>query len=268
LERGRGEDKKMKNPPACSRQACPPLVKGGFIKKNNITTMECIQIKKDGSKCSAQTMQNSVYCVFHNPDITDEERFRIRAEARKSQELALPEMKIERMRDVVAVLADSINNVRIGKIPQKAGGTIAYMSFVLMMAMEKADEQEKQEKIEKLKAEGKWHLEPEFERKHYIFKDHFYVDKDGNKFVVEREKGWNGGKFIPEDELEPASEPETNNSCKTKVRHAKKSIRKVNGKNYSESVLAKTGPLTEEDYNQMTNEILTTLKSNEIINST
>ena len=94
--------------------------------------MECIQIKKDGSRCTVNAMQNSKYCVFHNPDITDEERFRIRAEARKQNspsltklerglggEESLPEMKIEKYQDIVTMLADTINNVRAGKISQK-----------------------------------------------------------------------------------------------------------------------------------------------------
>ena len=132
------------------------------------------------------------------------------------------------------------------------------------MAVDKAKAEAREERIQKLKAEGKWRPEPTYDHKHYMYKDEFYLDKDGNKLVLENEDD----DFISETSEEPDYETETNNSCKTKIKHAKKSIRKVNGKKYSESVITKAAPLTEEDYNHMTNEILTTLKSNEIINST
>jgi hypothetical protein len=159
--------------------------------------MKCSYIKKDGSGCTAPVMHDSNYCVFHNPDISDEERFAIRSEATKSHsslafgeggwEGEVPPMKIENFQDIVNVMADSINRVRLGRFSEKKGSTLAYMSFIMLMAMDKAKAEQKQEKIDKLKAEGKWRPEPRYAPKFYTYKDDFFLDKDGNHLIVEND---------------------------------------------------------------------------------
>ena len=105
-------------------------------------------------------------------------------------------MKIDKMQDVVTLLTETINNLRTGKISQKSGSSIGYLSFVLLMAMDKADAQNEKDRIAKLKSEGKWQPEPYISPKVYIYKDEFYLDKDGNQLIVE-----NNGKnyYHPQD---------------------------------------------------------------------
>jgi hypothetical protein len=162
--------------------------------------MLCTFTKKDGSKCTANAIQNSQFCVFHDPNIPDSERFSIRSKGGSNSHSllalgeegwrgeVLPEMKMEKLRDVANVLADSINQVRAGKISPKTGGTLAYMSFVLYMIMDKAKAEEKEENIAKLKAEGKYIPEPEYVPKTYSYKDEYYLDKDSNPLIVEHNK--------------------------------------------------------------------------------
>jgi hypothetical protein len=171
--------------------------------------MKCSYIKKDGSGCTAPAMHDSNYCVFHNPEISNEERFAIRSEATKCHsslafgeggwEGEVPPMKIENFQDIVNVMADSINRVRIGRFSEKKGSTLAYMSFVMLMAMDKAKQEQKQEKIEQLKAEGKWRPEPRYSPKFYIYKDDFFLDKDGNHLIVEN----NGSNMYPAKTFKP-----------------------------------------------------------------
>ena len=109
--------------------------------------MNCSYIKKDGSGCTAPAMHESNYCVFHNPEISDEERFAIRSEQVNTVPIIMkggvrkeppPPMKIENFQDIENVMADSINQVRLGRFSEKKGNTLAYMSFVMLMAMDKA----------------------------------------------------------------------------------------------------------------------------------
>ena len=91
--------------------------------------MKCSYIKKDGSGCTAPALHDSNYCVFHNPEISDEERFAIRSEATKyrsdnnegwgEEREPLPPMKIENFQDIVNVMADSINRVRSGDFQKR-----------------------------------------------------------------------------------------------------------------------------------------------------
>jgi len=152
--------------------------------------MKCTYKKPDGSGCNAKAMHNSQYCVFHNPDISDEERFSIRSEAHHASkpefiETPLPEMKMNNLRDVANELADTINQVRARKISQKSGTSIAYMSFVLYMIMKEAKEEEKNEEIAQQKANGTFRPEPVYNPKIYDYKDDYYLDKDGNALIVE-----------------------------------------------------------------------------------
>jgi hypothetical protein len=186
--------------------------------------MKCTFKKPDGSVCNAKAMHNSNYCVFHNPDISDEERFSIRSEAHKPAkpefiEIPLPEMKMDNLRDVANVLADSINQVRARKISQKSGTSIAYMTFVLYMIMKEAKAEENNDEIAKQKANGTYRPEPDYGQKHYTYKDHFYLDKDGNELIIENDGTniWNPKHFRIESECEPFIPPDKRNKKKRKT---------------------------------------------------
>ena len=160
----------------------------------NITTMKqklCTYTKRDSSRCTSFAMKGSDFCYRHNPDISDDDKLIASSKGGKKAakpefiETPLPEIKIEKMQDVVTLLADTINNMRSGKISQKSGTSIGYLAFIMMMAMDKAKEEKEQEEIAQLKSEGKWRPEPEYVPKFYRYKDEFYLDKDGNPLVVE-----------------------------------------------------------------------------------
>ena len=137
---------------------------------------QCQFTKDDLTKCTSFAMNGSDFCYRHNPDIPEEEKLNALSkggnnshtlsqtllERGMEDEAVLPSIKIENFRDIVNLLADTINNVRAGKLSQKAGSTIGYLSFIMLMAMDKAKEEEKREKIDKLKAEGKWRPEPKY----------------------------------------------------------------------------------------------------------
>jgi len=237
----------------------------------------------DLTKCTSFAMNGNDFCYRHNPEISEEEKLNASSLGGKSNshpefiETPLPEMKIERYQDIVSVLADTINNVRTGKISQKSGSTIGYLSFIMLMAVDKAKAEAKEEKIEKLKAEGKWQPEPAYDRKHYMYKDEFYLDKDGNKLVLENEDE----EYVPEIEspfVKGVSAGKTDRGCnKRKHKNQDKTFKKLtkeehfklmddpNYHNYEPQ--NNVNEKKEDEYSKMTDELINTLKNSEIINS-
>ncbi|MFI5144068.1 MAG: hypothetical protein ACHQJ4_00600 [Ignavibacteria bacterium] len=213
---------------------------------------ECQYIKSDSTKCTSFAMNGSDFCYRHNPDIPQEEKINASSKGGQANEqyieTPLPAIKIEKMTDVVTVLADSINQVRAGKISQKTGGTLAYMSFILLMAMDKAKSEAKQENIEKLKAEGKWRPEPKYAPKFYTYKDDFFLDKDGNHLFVEKD----GSTFRPVLEFKREEVECKHQNHKRKKRHYK------NHSHFNEP---------DNDTVEKTNELIQSLKENMEINN-
>ena len=172
---------------------------------------QCKHTKRDSTKCTSFAMKGSDFCYRHNPDISDDDKLNASSKGGKTTlqddfiQTPLPEIKIQKIQDVVTLLADTINNMRSGKISQKSGTSIGYLSFILLMAMDKAKAEKEQEKIDKLKAEGKWRPEPEYVPKFYRYKDEFYLDKDGNPLVVEKD----GSECYPQMEYEPEVDVES-----------------------------------------------------------
>jgi hypothetical protein len=167
----------------------------------------CTYTKRGSSKCTSFAMKGSDYCYRHNPDISEEDKLNASSKGgRKGSkpefiETPLPEMKIEKMQDVVALLADTINNVRSGKISTKSGSTIGYLAFIMMMAMDKVNCEKELEEENKLRAEGKWKPDVVYPTKVYHYKDEFYLDKDGNPLIVENDGSYSYPQkvFMPEN---------------------------------------------------------------------
>lgn len=178
--------------------------------------MKCTFTKSDGTQCKANAVFNSNYCWYHNPDIPDEIKRSVSSKGGKTNsapeivESSLPIMKIKNVKDIVALLEDTINNMRQGKISKNFGSSFGYLSFIMLLAMEKVVDENKRERVEKLKSEGKW-PEPIYASKLYTYKDMFYLDKDGNPLIVEK----NSSDFQPEKVI--------------KKKNAKKVSKKVNG---------------------------------------
>jgi hypothetical protein len=220
--------------------------------------IECQYIKSDSTKCTSFAMNGSDFCYRHNPDIPQEEKINASSKGGINShsslaiedgeggwvgEVKLPLMKIENFNDLTAIMADSINRVRSGEISQKTGSTLAYMSFVMYMILDKAKSEAKQEKIEKLKAKGKWRPEPKYAPKFYTYKDDFFLDKDGNHLVVEKD----GSTFHPilKFKREEVESKHQNHKRKWKHHHNHNNIIKPN-----------------YDTFEKTNEIINSLKDN------
>lgn len=228
--------------------------------------MKCSFIKSDNTQCKANAVFNSAFCWYHNPDIPDEVKRAVSSKGGKANsepqfiESPLPEIKIENMQGLAVLLNDTINNMRTGKISQKSGSAYGYLSFILLLVLEKALKEKEKEKIDKLKAEGKWRPEPKYAPKFYTYKDDFFLDKEGNHLVVEKD----GSSFHPCLVFEPedSSKEETKSLSINKKRDKKHKVKHLINKPLTQEEHEKL--MDNPDYNNFSNEMI---KSEEINSS-
>lgn len=102
--------------------------------------MKCNHTKSNGDHCNAHSMENSVYCFFHCPNITEEEKKAVQSRGGKGYALRntspLPPVSISEPKDVVSLLEQTINQVRAGEMDVKVGNCIGVLSGHLIKAME------------------------------------------------------------------------------------------------------------------------------------
>lgn len=114
--------------------------------------MKCIYLKPNGEQCGANAMGSSDYCYLHNPEISQEEKQEARIKGGKIKNLvaieALPPVKIEKTRDIMALLTETINQVRGGSLDCRVGNTIGYLAGVAIKAYEISELEERLERIE------------------------------------------------------------------------------------------------------------------------
>ncbi|MFA6427226.1 MAG: hypothetical protein WCW16_02140 [Candidatus Magasanikbacteria bacterium] len=112
--------------------------------------MRCNYIKFNNKQCLASAMKNSRFCFIHNPETKKERREAILRGGRMSKKnrSRLPPVIINKPKDVVVLLATTINEVRSGLIELKIANCLGYLSGHLIKAMEVSDLGERVSKIE------------------------------------------------------------------------------------------------------------------------
>jgi len=99
-------------------------------------------------------MNNSDYCYFHNPDISEEEKkaATVRGGSNRALVIKYPlvEMPIKKMPDVALLIVDTINRVRAGEMDIRVANCLGFLSDKLIKALEVSELEERFEKLEQL----------------------------------------------------------------------------------------------------------------------
>ncbi len=102
--------------------------------------MKCQSKNNNGSPCNANAMNGLEYCCFHNPTISAEEKKQIQRRGGQNRvttiSTPLPPIKMEKISDVVSLLAEVINEVRTGRMDTKVANCLGVLSGSLIKAME------------------------------------------------------------------------------------------------------------------------------------
>ena len=103
----------------------------------------CNHIKADGSQCRARKVRGSDYCFFHDPAKATERAAAQRAGGQHARAAVLPPdtptRRVQAASDVVALLSETVNQVRTGQLDPKIGNCIGYLSGVILRAVEQGN---------------------------------------------------------------------------------------------------------------------------------
>ena len=102
----------------------------------------CQQMKRDGERCRANPLTGSRYCVFHDPQKTEERAAARRAGgvARSHKAVVLPphtpDRPIEDAADVVDLMSATINQVIRGELDPRIANSVGFLASVALKALE------------------------------------------------------------------------------------------------------------------------------------
>ena len=103
----------------------------------------CQQVKPDGKKCQARRVGASSYCFFHDPEKSAEREAAQRAGGRRNNVAVLsrtaPDARLLNARDVVKLLAETINQVRRGEVDPKVANAVGYLGGLLIKALHETE---------------------------------------------------------------------------------------------------------------------------------
>jgi len=115
---------------------------------------QCQAKKPDGADCRTAALPSTSFCFFHDPDQADKRRasqsFGGSQNRMKTLDAAAPDVKVENCRDVVALISDTINQVRKGQLDPRIANAVGYLSAVLIKAAEQGDMEKRIAEIESL----------------------------------------------------------------------------------------------------------------------
>lgn len=115
--------------------------------------MKCQQ-KINGKQCGANVLRGSQFCYHHDPKISQEEKRKAQAKGgqNRSQKVSKPldPMGIVNAGDITFLIADTINQVRVGEMDCRVANTIGYLAGVALKSFEISNIEKRLEKIELL----------------------------------------------------------------------------------------------------------------------
>jgi len=108
---------------------------------------QCTQIKADGTRCRANAVTGSDYCFAHDPASVAERQAARQAGGRVGKTKVLPpetpDAPLSSASGVVALLGETINQVRRGEVDPRVANCVGYLSTALLRALEVGDLEER-----------------------------------------------------------------------------------------------------------------------------
>jgi hypothetical protein len=121
--------------------------------KRRTTVTRCKAKKPDGTSCNSSALPGSNFCFFHDPAKAAERReaqaLGGRQNRMKTLDSRASDVKIEDCGDVVALMSETINQVRKGAIDPRVANAVGYLANVVIKAL---DQDELETRIERLEA--------------------------------------------------------------------------------------------------------------------
>ena len=120
--------------------------------------MQCQAITKSGHPCRAHALRGKKYCLTHDPESKNQMKVYARkgGQVKKKIQVQLAPIKFEGdVKEILDLLADTVNQVRSNQMPPRTANTIGYLASVMIKALEITQLNERLVKVEKIVLERK-----------------------------------------------------------------------------------------------------------------
>jgi hypothetical protein len=120
--------------------------------------MQCQAISKDGKQCRAHALKGKKYCLVHDPESKKElkEYARQGGLVKKKVQTSLAPIEFKGdIKEVLDLLADTINQVRSNTMPARTANTIGYLANVMIKALEITEIDNRLKQVERVVMERK-----------------------------------------------------------------------------------------------------------------
>jgi hypothetical protein len=114
----------------------------------------CSGNTRDGSKCRVVALAGSDFCFFHDPSRAEQRRVAqsLGGQGNRMRILAedTPDIRVECSADIIALICQTINQVRRGEVDPKIANSVGYLANIAMAAVERNDLEKRIQKLETL----------------------------------------------------------------------------------------------------------------------
>ncbi len=116
--------------------------------------MQCKAKTTNGNPCQANAMTKNDYCYLHSPNVSEEEKQKISRKGGKKRALVNERpsqpVPLESPNHVVLLLADTINQVREGKMDIRTANCLGFLSGHIVRALELTEVHQRLKRIEEI----------------------------------------------------------------------------------------------------------------------
>ena len=113
---------------------------------------KCSFTQPDGTACQAYALKEKQFCFSHDPESREAKALAVRrgGAAKASSDLPLVPIKVFEPRDIVALLAATVSELREGTINASRANSIGILANQLLKAFEATETQKKLHELQAL----------------------------------------------------------------------------------------------------------------------
>jgi len=121
-------------------------------------TRKCKATNKEGKQCRDWALHGKDYCFIHDPESKEARALAIRkgGKVKKKVQVSLAPIEFKGdAKEVLDLLADTVNRVRSGEMPPRIANTVGYLAGHMIKALEMAEFEDRLKKVERIVLERK-----------------------------------------------------------------------------------------------------------------
>ena len=120
--------------------------------------MQCQAKTKAGNQCKAHALTGKKYCLAHDPESKNQLKAYAQkgGQVKKKVQVCLAPVKFKGdVKEILDLLADTINRVRSNHMPARTANTIGYLANVMIKALEVSQFDDRLKEVERIVLERK-----------------------------------------------------------------------------------------------------------------